>query len=91
MLSVNGKNPSDAQTKNLFLKYLFIFFNAKFSASTLLVCPWPNPRVCLLLERTIAFDFKCFATLREKIKSSIDFVEPFFFETNLLDLWSDLF
>ena len=39
ILSVNGKKPSDAQTNDLFLKYLFLFFIAKFNASTLFVCP----------------------------------------------------
>ena len=78
MLSVKGKKPSEAQTKDFFLKYLVLFLIAKFNASTLLVCPRPNPNVCLLLDRTMALDFKCLATFSEKIISSIDFLLAFF-------------
>ena len=39
ILSVNGKKPSEAHTNLVFLKYFFLFFIAKFNASTLFVCP----------------------------------------------------
>ena len=37
----------------------------------------------MFLDKTIAFDFKCFTTFNEKIKSLTDLVDPFFFETKL--------
>ena len=37
ILSVNGKKPSEAQTNDLVLKYLFMFFIAELSASNLFV------------------------------------------------------
>ena len=42
------------------IEYLII---AIFVESTLLICPAPIPRVCLLFTKTIALDLTCFATL----------------------------
>ena len=63
MLSVKGKKASDAQTNLLYLKNCLYFIIAIFVESTLLICPAPIPRVCLLLAKTIALDFTCLATL----------------------------
>ena len=83
MLSVNGKNPSEAQTKVVFLKYFFLFLIANFKASILFVCPRPKPKVCLFFDNTTALDLRCFTTFSENIKSSIHFEDAFFFETKL--------
>ena len=87
ILSVKGKNPSEAHTNVSFLKYFILFLIANFNASTLFVWPCPKPNVCLFFDSTTAFDLRCLTTFNENNKSWICFDAPLFFETKLIKFW----